>query len=233
MNRYSVRSNRHSVSRVAFAWGALGGLACGSNPSDDPALGASTAVAQEPYGAEASGDLPPGYGTLKQDDFTVPMVFDGLQMKITPLREWVIRLSAPDTYRRLSGYKTSLRDQIEALARQKGDSEWPQIMLVQLFTREPERVFEPMELELVNQSFVYRPLGLIPITPDFGSGRIKQNQTQLAVYLFPSDVNLDLPVVFRYREARGTAWEGIRQRLDQERALVRSRVASAQGAQGQ
>jgi len=34
--------------------------------------------------------------------------------------------------------------------------------------------------------------------------------------------------VIRYKEARGVAWESILQRLNQERALVRSRV----GAQG-
>jgi len=208
----------------------LVGLACGGNASSDVPVGATPASAQDMYGESVTGDLPPGFGTLKQDAFTIPMVYEGLAIKVTPLREWVIRMAAPDTYRRLSGYKTSLQSEIETLARRRGN-EWPQLMLVSLFTRTPEQVYEPMELEVVNQNQVFRPLGIIPITPEFAKGRILQNRTEIGIYLFPGKIDLNLPTIIRYRESRGVAWASIRQRLDQERALVRSRV-SAQGASG-
>jgi hypothetical protein len=88
-----------------------------------------------------------------------------------------------------------------------------------------------MELQVVNQNTVFRPLGIIPITPEFAKGRIGQNRTELGIYLFPGEIDLNLQTIIRYRETRGVAWEGILQRLNRERALVRSRV-SAQGGSG-
>lgn len=217
-----------SIGRAVTAWAILVGLGCSGSASGDAPVGATPASAQDTYGESVTGDLPPGFGTLKQDQFTIPLVYEGLAIKVTPLREWVIRLAAPDTYRRLSGYKNSLRPEIEEMARRRGGSDWPQLMLVSLFTRTPEQVFEPMELQVVNQNVVFRPLGIIPITPNFAKGRIMQNQTELGIYLFPAEIDLNLPTLIRYQEARGASWEGIRQRLDRERALVRSRV----GAQG-
>jgi hypothetical protein len=225
--------NRISVSKLMTALAIFTGLSCGGSASSDVPVGAAAAAAQEMSGERITGDLPPGFGTLKQDAFTIPMVYEGLAIKVTPLREWVIRLAAPDTYRRLSGYKTSLAGEIEALARKKGQSEWPQLMLVSLFTRTPEQVYEPMELEVTNGNSVYRPIGVIPISPEFGKGRVQQNQTLLAIYLFPSQIDLDLTLILRYRETRGVAWESIQQKLYRERALVRSRVASSQGTQGE
>lgn len=220
-----------SVSKAMAAWAVLVGFACSGSASSEAPVGATPASAQDMFGETVTGDLPPGFGTLKQDAFTIPMAYEGLAIKVTPLREWVIRMAAPDTYRRLSGYKTSLRTEIEDIARRRGGSGWPQLMLVSLFTRTPEQVYEPMELEVVNSNIVFRPLGIIPITPNFAKGRILQNQTELGIYLFPAEIDLNLPTEVRYREARGTAWESIRQRLDRERALVRSRV-SAQGGGG-
>ena len=222
-----------SVGKAIAALAVFVGLACSGSPSTDVPVGATPAAAQDVAGEAVTGDLPPGYGTLKQDDFTIPTVYEGLAIKVTPLREWVIRLAAPDTYRRLSGYKTSLRPEIEAIAQRRNASGWPQLMLVSLFTRTPEQVYEPMELQIVNSNVVFRPLGIIPITPNFAKGRILQNQTELGIYLFPSEIDLNLPTEIRYKEARGLAWEGIRQQLDQERALVRSRIgASSQGQSG-
>ena len=223
---------RISVSKAIAALAVLVGFACGGSAPGDVPVGATPASAQDVYGESVTGDIPPGYGTLKQDDFTIPTAFEGLAIKVTPLREWVIRLAAPDTYRRLSGYKTSLRPEIEAIMQRRNASAWPQLMLVSLFTRTPEQVYEPMELQIVNSNVVFRPLGIIPITPNFAKGRIMQNQTELGIYLFPAEIDLNLPTEIRYKEARSFAWESIRQNLDQERALVRSRIGASQGQQG-
>lgn len=216
-----------SVSKSAAAWAVLVALGCSGSASSEAPIGATPAAAQDMFGETVTGDLPPGFGTLKQDAITIPMTYEGLAIKVTPLREWVIRMTAPDTYRRLSGYKTSMRAEIEEIARKRGDSGWPQVVLVSLFTRTPQQIFEPMELQILNTNIVFRPLGFIPITPEFAKGRINQNRTELAIYVFPSEIDLNLQTLVRYREARGGAWESIRQRLDRERALVRSRVGAS------
>ena len=45
--------------------------------------------------------VPPGYGTLLQDQISLRLQRGDLLIKVTPLEEWVIRLTAPDTYDRL------------------------------------------------------------------------------------------------------------------------------------
>ena len=53
---------------------------------------------------EAPGTLvPPGYGTLLQDQISLRLQSGSLLIKVTPLDEGIIRLTAPDTYERLKG----------------------------------------------------------------------------------------------------------------------------------
>ncbi len=47
--------------------------------------------------------LPPGLGTLHQDQISLRLQSGDLLIKITPLDEGIIRLTAPDTYERLRG----------------------------------------------------------------------------------------------------------------------------------
>ena len=43
------------------------------------------------------GDLPPvGYGTLNQDDITINLRQDDLEVRLMPLDERILRLLAPD-----------------------------------------------------------------------------------------------------------------------------------------
>lgn len=207
-------------------------IGCGGPPA--PGAGGVTAArAQEstpPVDTAAADSLvPAGFGTLSQDAITIPLRADGLLIKVTPLAEGVIRLTAPDTYRRLSGYTRSRADQIRQAAANAGVTEWPHVFLVQLFTREVQATFEPHDLQIINQNQVYRPLDILPITPGFGRNRLDQQQTELAMYLFDPDIDLDLPMTVRYQTSQSGAWSSIRHRLDRERSLVLSRAAAAAG----
>ena len=67
-----------------------------------------------PGDAERSARLlvPPGHGTLRQDDITLTLLAGDLQLKVTPLEEWVLRLAAPDTWSRLSSLAATHREQV-------------------------------------------------------------------------------------------------------------------------
>ena len=69
------------------------------------ALAACTVVPDPnaPGPGEPGALPPPGFGTLRQDDVSISLSSDGLQIKVTPLAESVIRVTAPDTERRLRG----------------------------------------------------------------------------------------------------------------------------------
>ncbi len=172
--------------------------------------------------------VPVGYGTLSQDDITVPLRSGGLQIKFVPLSEWILRLTAPDTYRRLNGYKVSRSEQILDLTERAGERDWPLVALVTFFSRSVEESFEPYDLRIENQGRLYSPFEIVPVTPGFGRDRLDQQQSQVALYLFVPDVDLGLPTAVRYRDAASSRWNSIRSTLDSERARATSRAGAGQ-----
>lgn len=207
------------------------GTACGGAAAPDSAVGVRPAAAQQPgWSPEleqtSARPLPPaGYGTLSQDNITIGIQSGTLLIKLVPLDEWVIRLTAPDTYRRLNSFKVSRGEEILKRAARAGERGWPRVFLVSFFTRNYEENYEPNDVQIRNQSFIYRPLAIIPITPDFTRERLRQQETQMALYVYEQDVDLDLPLVAVYENAEGSQWVGIRTRLDRELATVLSRAA--------
>lgn len=174
-----------------------------------------------------SRPLPPaGFGTLSQDDITIPVdVPEGnLFIKVTPLTEWVIRMTAPDTYRRLNGYKVARGEQIRDQARRNGERGWPLVLFVSFYTRAVESTYEPYDLQIRAQNVVFRPFYIIAVTPDFNRERLRQQESQVALYLFEGDIDLNLPMEVEYDGRRSGRWSGIRSVLDREISKVMSRV---------
>lgn len=168
--------------------------------------------------------VPVGYGTLSQDDITVALRSGGLQIKWVPLSEWVLRLTAPDTYGRLNGYKVSRSNEILELTARHGERDWPLAALVTFFSREVEESYEPNDLQVSNQGRLYRPFAIVPVTPSFGRDRLDQQETQIGLYLFPAEIDLDLPTVVRYGDAESERWNRIRSSLDTEHSRANSRA---------
>jgi len=118
----------------------------------------------EPQEAE-SLPVPTGYGTLLQDQISLRLQSGDLLIKVTPLDEGIIRLTAPDTYERLRGLAAvhGPRAARTAMGNQAT------LFLVSLFSYQPDVTYEPEDLLLVNRGLRLRPLGIAPITP--GSAR--------------------------------------------------------------
>ncbi|MDT8435463.1 MAG: hypothetical protein RRA92_01785 [Gemmatimonadota bacterium] len=226
-----------SAFRAGMLFGLLAtGAACGGAPV--PSSGPATGGVREAAAQEAgwSPDLertssnqmaPPGYGTLSQDDITVPLEAGTLRIKATPLQEWVIRLTAPDTYERLKSHKVARGEEILRAAARAGMRDWPLVMLVTFFTRAYEDSYEPYDLQVRNQNFVFRPIEILPITPGFTRERLRQQDVQFALYLYEGDIDLDLPLTLDYQGAVSSRWTGIRRRLDEELSIVLSRTGGA------
>ncbi len=168
--------------------------------------------------------VPVGYGTLSQDEITVALRSGGLQIKWVPLSEWVLRLTAPDTYGRLNGYKVSRSNEILGLTARHGERDWPLAALVTFFSREVEESYEPNDLQLSNQGRLYRPFAIVPVTPSCGGDRLDQQETQIGLYLFPAGIDLDLPTVIRYGDAESDRWNRVRSSLDTEHSRANSRA---------
>ena len=163
--------------------------------------------------------VPPGYGTLAQAEFTLRLQSGPLQIQVTPLAESVIRLAAPDTYERLASLSTSAGASLPS----RGLGEGP-LFLVSMFSRAPTITYEPENLQIVNGGLRYRPVAIEAITPGWGGQRLRQEETQIAVYAFDPGIDLEIAMTVEYEGVRDTSWERILNRLELERARVRGRI---------
>lgn len=174
-------------------------------------------------GTVAPETLPaPGTGTLRQDEVSVPLRSGTLQIKVTPLAESVTLTTAPDTYRRLSG----LAGRFEPEALRRSDTDQPQLFLVSFFSESPDVPFVPEELQLISQGTRFRPTAILPVTPGWGQRRVAQRETEMAVYVFGADVDLESTLVVAYGLVESAAWDAILPRVRAERARARARGAS-------
>ena len=174
-----------------------------------------------PGRAGAAALVPPGYGTLTQAEFTLVLESGALQIQVTPLAESVIRLAAPDTYQRLASLAASARESLRSRIRE----ETP-LFLVSLFSRTPTTTYEPENLHIVNGGLRYRPMAIEAITPGWGGQRLRQEETQIAVYAFDAGIDLEIALTVEYEGARDTSWDSILRELELERARVRGRIRS-------
>lgn len=173
-------------------------------------------------GADEPGLLPPpGYGTLRQEEISVPLVSGDVQILVTPLAESVTLATAPDTYRRLSGL--AARHGPEA-GRTAG-SDQPTLFLVSFFSESAAASFVPEEVQILSRGARLRPDAILPVTPSWGQRRLRQRETEMAIYAFPGRVDMeagDLVVVYGLVESG--AWAGILPRIQAERARARARA---------
>lgn len=172
-------------------------------------------------GAGAAVLVPPGYGTLAQAEFTLALESGALQIQVTPLAESVIRLAAPDTYERLAGLAAAARGALRSEAQEDRP-----LFLVSLFSRAPTVSYEPENLHIVNGGLRYRPTAIQAITPGWGGQRLRQEETQMAIYAFDPRIDLGISLSVEYEGAINSSWDRILNRLELERARVRARIGS-------
>lgn len=194
----------------------LGG--CGTSP---PSQGAGPRLSSEEMASDSSLLVPPGLGTLLQDQITLRIQQGDLLVKVTPLEEWVIRLTAPDTYVRLS----SMARTYGARAASERFAGPEALFLVSFFSYVPDVTYEPEDLLLVNRGLRYRPRGIAAVTPYWGTQRLGQQQTQMAVFAFDGNIDLERDLVVEYQGLRNEIWrDRVVPLLRTELAKVRARA---------
>ncbi len=182
-------------------------------------------IAPAPEGAPGLGAVselpPPGFGTLLQSEVSLSLTSRDLQILVTPLSESVTRVTAPDTYERLS-----------SIARANLGSTPPgsTLFLVQFFTEEVDVRFIPEEVQLISGGRRVLPLAIQPITPSWGQRRVRQRRTEMAVYTFPSGVDLESELILVYGFDQTAEWSAILPRIQAERARARARAGIGQAS---
>jgi hypothetical protein len=204
---------------LALAFGAVI-LACAAATS--PRIDSTTGVADPAAVLPQDTLVPPGYGTLKQDQVTVTLRSGPLLLKVTPLAESVIRLLAPDTYNRLHGLAESRR--ADAASRLMRPAE---LFLVSFYSYQPDVAFQPEDLQLLHQGQLARPVAIFPITTGWGSQRLQQQDNQSALYAFESPIDYEQQLTVRYGPEQAEGWRTVIPLLRAERNRVLSQVGSS------
>lgn len=186
----------------------------------------SGALEAAPGDASDGENLPVGHGTLRQSDISVDLRRGELQLRVTPLTESVTRVTAPDTYDRLSALA---RGHQEIFLERTGAAVPFQIFLVSLYTEVGDVTFEPEDLSLVSRGLRYRPVEIRGVTPGWDRRRLEPRQTLMAIYAFPADVDLERDLEVEYQEVRSREWQRILPVIQAERARVRARALPGPG----
>ncbi len=172
--------------------------------------------------ADPSADLPPaGYGSLRQDEFSVEIQAMNLHVKLTPLDEGITRLAAPDTYNRLQALARSRWVEADAMTEGPG----AELFLVSFFSRDPNVAYRPEQLRITHRGRSLQPAGIVPLTTGWGRQLLQPQETQSAIYVFEPDVDYDLPITVRYGMRESDDWHRVvLPRIEEERTRVESRA---------
>jgi hypothetical protein len=183
----------------------------------------SLLTAYPPTRLTAQDTLPPGYGTLKRDEVVVRFSTGQLEIQVLPLDEQVIRLLAPDTYRSLKQLVQSRApDLIDAARRTGTDS--AVLVMVTFLGVVPEARFNPDDLNITSRGRLFRPIGIVPLSPTWSSYQLQARQQAVAIYLFEPGISLREMLTVSYQGLSSEAWTRSLRVLDQERARVRARA---------
>ncbi|HET9385233.1 MAG TPA: hypothetical protein VFO67_08805 [Gemmatimonadales bacterium] len=171
----------------------------------------------------AQDTIPTGYGTLRRDDITVRFSTGTVEIQVLPLEEQVIRLLAPDTYRSLRQLIQSRMIDIRDAALRAG-TEQPTLVMVTFLGVVPQARFNPEDLNITSRGRLFRPIGLVPLSPTWSSYQLDARQQAAALYLFEPGIAVREDMLVQYLGLSSAAWVRSIRLLDQERARVNARA---------
>src|SRR5882762_10412480 len=151
--------------------------------------------------------VPPGYGTLKRDDIVVRFTTGTVEIQFLPLDEQVI----------------SRQDDITAAATRAGMDQ-PTLVLVTFYGLVPQARFNPEDLNISSRGRLFRPVGIVPLSPTWGSYQLEARQQAVAIYLFEGGISFRETLAVSYQGLTNGAWDRALRLLDQERSRVRARA---------
>jgi hypothetical protein len=167
--------------------------------------------------------LPPGYGTLTQDDLALRVRNDELEIRFIPLDPRVTRLLARDAYQSILGLVEKNRRGIDSVASRSGVSQ-PGLALVSFFGLRPDVHFDAQTLTLLIRNRVFRPIGTLPLTPRFTSGQLGVRDQASAIYVFEESIPVDDSFTLSYGALTSADWQEKQTTLERERARVSARA---------
>ena len=171
----------------------------------------------------AQDTVPAGFGTLKRDDIVVRFATEQLEMQVLPLDEQVIRLLAPDTYQSLAQLLRTKQREIADAARRVAVPN-PTLVMVTFFGIAPQARFSPEDVNITSRGRLFRPVGIVPLSPQWSSYQLEVQEQAVAIYLFEEGISFREGLTVTYQGLSNDSWTGALPVLDRERARVRARA---------
>jgi hypothetical protein len=172
--------------------------------------------------------VPPGFGTLKQEDLQIALATSAIEIRFTPLDPRVINLLAPDAYQAMAVLVKNNRGRIDSAARYNAVSR-PGLAYVQFYGLAPGANFDAQSLVLVFRGRLLRPISILPYSPNFNDGRLEPRQQVTAFYLFDEQIPVLEPFSLQYYQQYNTEWTSNRvSKINTERQLALLRSSKGQ-----
>lgn len=169
--------------------------------------------------------VPPGFGSLGQDDLTLKLRTPTLEVRFLPLDTRVSNLLANDAYKSLSQLVERNRPKIDSVARDRGVSR-PGIAFVSFYGIQAGAFFDASVLAILFRGRLLRPIGIVSYTPQFSEGRLEPRQLVSAFYLFEEQIPVLEPFQIQYYNSVAD-WGGRLSTINSERQRVAMRAYRA------
>ena len=167
--------------------------------------------------------IPVGYGTLRRDDIVMRFSTGSVEIQVLPLDEQVIRLLTPDTYRSLVQLIQSRMLDIGEAAQRSG-TETPALVMVTFLGVVSQARFNPEDLNITSRGRLFRPVGIVPLSPTWSSYQLDARQQAVGIYLFEPGISVREDMLVTYGGLASISWVRALRLLDQERARVKARA---------
>ena len=111
-----------------------------------------------------------------------------------------------------------------AAAAGRGATENPTLVMVTFLGVVRGARFNPEELNITSRGRLFRPIGVVPLSPTWSSNQLEARQQAAAIYLFEPGISVREQLTVSYQGLSSDAWTRSLRLLDQERARVRARA---------
>lgn len=196
--------------RHPAAWLGLVGLMAGA-----PQVASAQATIQD----SVANQLPIGQGRLNQDVLTLRVGTGSLDIRFVPLEEGVLRLLSPDGYRALSNLVAEQRAALDSIGTVRGLRQ-PGLALVTFYGLAPNTRFDPQLLTVSLRNQLYRPVGILPLSPAFSNQQLDVRGQATAIFVFERPLPVLEPFTISYLTSSSSEWERKLSRLNTERARI-------------
>ena len=170
--------------------------------------------------------VPPGFGTLRQDDIQLTLRLGTIEIRFLPLDPRSGNLLANDAYTSFRKLVLDNRARIDSVARSRGISQ-PGLAYVSFFGLAPGAFYDAEALALVVRNRLLRPMGIVPYSPGFLEQRLDPREVRSAFYLYEEPIPVLEPFNLQYQNQYLADWSAKLSRINEERQRVALRASKA------